>query len=83
MLVSKIIDVKAPLTKDEAAEIAELQNRSAEPDEDCPELSDEEIIFYDYLQKKYKTRHITKEIIISEMAHLAKQAAKPGLKESA
>ncbi len=74
MLVKNIIDVKAPLTQEEIAEIEALKNRPVIPDEDCPEMSDAEIAFYDHLQKKYKTRHITKEIILNEMAHLARLA---------
>ena len=74
MLVKTIIDVKAPLTKDELTEIDALENRPVIPDEDCPEMSDDEIAFYDYLQKKYKTRRITKEIVLNETAYLAKLA---------
>lgn len=71
MLVKEVIDVKSPLTLEEQTEIAALANRSVAPDEDCPEMSDMEIAFYDYLQKKYQTRHITKEIVLNEMVYLA------------
>jgi hypothetical protein len=74
MLVTKIIDVKAPLTPEEVAEIEALKDRPVVPDDDCPEMSDAEIAFYDYLQKKYNTRCITKEIILNEMAFLSKLA---------
>ena len=70
LVVQEIIDVNSPLTTEEQAEIAALANRPIIPDEECPELSDAEIAFYDYLNSKYQTRHITKEIVLSEMAHL-------------
>ena len=71
MIVKEIIDVKSPLTMEEQAEMAALSNRPITPDEDCPEMSDTEIAFYDYLHNKYQTRHITKEIVLNEMAYLA------------
>ena len=70
MTVSKVINVTAPLTEDEIAEIAALDGRIPEPDEDSPEMTDEEIAFYDYLHRKYKTRRIDKEMIMKEMAYL-------------
>ena len=73
MLVSEKIDVNAPLTAEETAEIAALENRPVVPDEDCPEISDDEAAFYDYLHKKYQTRRISKEIILHEMAYLSKR----------
>ena len=75
MLVKEVIDVKAPLTSEEKAEIAALDQRPVVPDEDCPEMTDAEIAFYDYLHEKYQTRNITKEIILSEMVYLSQFAA--------
>lgn len=73
-MVTEIIDVNAPLTPEEKAELAALENRPVIPDEDCPEMSNAEIAFYDYLNRKYKTRRITKEIILNEPAYLSKLA---------
>lgn len=75
MLIKEVIDVKAPLTLEEKAEIEALDQRPVVPDEDCPEMTDEEIAFYDYLHEKYQTRIITKEIILNEMAHLSRYVA--------
>ena len=71
-LTKTIIDVNSPLTTEEKAEIEALKKRSVIPDEDCPEMTESEIDFYDYLHEKYKTRKITKEIILNEMAYLSK-----------
>ena len=71
MLTREVIDVKAPLTTEEQAEIDALENRPITFDDDCPEMSDAEIVFYDYLIKKYNTRHITKELVLNEMAYLS------------
>ena len=71
MITRKIIDVNAPLTPEEKAELAALEKRPVVPDDDCPEMTDAEIAFYDYLHEKYKTRNITKEIILNEMAYLS------------
>lgn len=73
-MVTEIIDVNAPLTPEEKAYLAALENRPVIPDKDCPEMSDAEIAFYDYLTEKYKTRRITKEIILNEMSYLSKLA---------
>ena len=73
MIVTERIDVNATLTPEEKAEIDALTNRPVIPDEDCPEMSESEIAFYDYLHRKYHTRQITKEIILQEMAYLSKR----------
>ncbi|MBQ4403082.1 MAG: hypothetical protein II857_01600 [Selenomonadaceae bacterium] len=66
MLVRKIINVAAPLTEEEKAEIAALKDRPIVYDEDCPPTTDEELDELDYLMRKYKTRRITKEIKMAE-----------------
>lgn len=66
MLVRKIINVAAPLTPEEKAEIAALKGRPIVYDEDCPPMTDEELDELDYLIRKYKTRRITKEIKMAE-----------------
>ena len=66
MLVRKIINVAAPLTEEEKAEIAALKDRPIVYDEDCPPTTDEELDELDYLIRKYKTRRITKEIKMAE-----------------
>jgi hypothetical protein len=45
-IVTKIIDVNAPLTEEQKARLAVLKNMSDEDivyDEDCPELTDEQL----------------------------------------
>ena len=66
MLVRKIIDVAAPLTAEEKAEIATLKNRPIVYDEGCPPMTEEQLDELDYLIRKYKTRRITKEIKMAE-----------------
>ena len=66
MLVRKIINVKAPLTEEERAELAALENRPIVYDEDCPPMTDEHLAWLGYMMKKYKTRRITKEILEME-----------------
>ena len=66
MLVRKIINVAAPLTEEEKAEIAALKDRPIVYDEDCPSTTKEEADEAIYLMRKYKTRRITKEIKMAE-----------------
>ena len=66
MLVRKIINVAAPLTAEEKAELAALKDRSIVCDEDCPPMTNEQLDELDYLIRKYKTRRITKEIKMKE-----------------
>lgn len=66
MLVRKIINVAAPLTEEEKAELAALKDRPIVYDEECPPMSEAELDELDYLIRKYKTRRITKEILMTE-----------------
>lgn len=55
-----------PLTEEEKAEIAALKNRPIVYDEDCPPSTKEHLAEMAYLRRKYKTRCITKEILMTE-----------------
>ena len=66
MIVRKIINVAAPLTEEEKAELAALKDRPITYDEDCPPMTEKELDELDYLIRKYKTRRITKEIKMKE-----------------
>ena len=66
MIVRKIINVAAPLTEEEKAELAALKDRPITYDEDCPPMTEKELAELDYLMRKYKTRRITKEIKMKE-----------------
>ena len=66
MLIRKIIDVAAPLTEEEKAEIAALKGRPIVFDEDCMPLSEECQRKNDYIKQKYKTRHVTRELWLKE-----------------
>ena len=69
MLVRKIINVAAPLTPEQKAELAALREMTDEDivyDEDCPPMTEEQLDELDYLMRKYKTRCITKEILMAE-----------------
>ena len=67
MIVQCRIDINEPLTPEEQAEIDALENRPVVPDEDCPEASEEEMKFMDFLHRKYKTNYITKEMVLNEL----------------
>lgn len=69
MIVRTFINFDEPLTEEEKAELEALKNMKDEDivyDEDCPPMTDEQLEELDYLMKKYKTRRITKEILIAE-----------------
>ena len=66
-IVTYILRKNEPLTPEEEAEIEALKNRPVETDEDCPEFSDEQWAFYDYLMKKYNTNIVTKEMVVKEL----------------
>ncbi|MBR4152950.1 MAG: hypothetical protein IKT98_08315 [Selenomonadaceae bacterium] len=66
MLVRKIINVAAPLTEEEKAELAALKNRPIVYDEDCMPLSEESERKNDYIMRKYNTRRVTKELWLKE-----------------
>lgn len=55
-----------PLTEEEKAELAALRDRPITYDEDCPPTTEEETDEAIYLMNKYKTRRITKEILMAE-----------------
>lgn len=44
MIIRKEIDLDAPLTESQKQMLKKMQERPAQPDEDCPELTDEQII---------------------------------------
>ena len=56
----------AELTEEEKAEIAALKDRPIVYDEDCPPMTEQQLDELDYLMRKYKTRRITKEILMAE-----------------
>lgn len=66
MLVRKIINVAAPLTEEEKAELAALKDRPIVFDENCMPLSEECERKNDYIMRKYKTRRVTKELWLKE-----------------
>ena len=53
-------------TPEQIEEIRALKNRPIVFDEDCPETTEEQANEMIYLMRKYKTRRITKEILIAE-----------------
>lgn len=55
-----------PLTEEEKAELAALKDRPITYDEECPPMTNEQLDELDYLIRKYKTRRITKEILMAE-----------------
>ena len=56
----------AELTAEEKAELAALKDRPITYDEDCPPMTEQQLDEMDYLIRKYKTRRITKEILMAE-----------------
>lgn len=66
MLIRTFINFDEPLTEEEKEEIRALKKRPIVFDEDCMPISDEKWEYYEKLMKKYKTRRITKEILIAE-----------------
>lgn len=69
MLVRKFINFDEPLTPEEKAELEALKNMQDEDivfDEDCQPMTEEQLEELSYLMRKYKTRRITKEILIAE-----------------
>ena len=66
MLVRKIIDVAAPLTAEERAEIAALKGRPIGFDEDCMPLSDDVQQKNLFIMQKYNTRRVTRELWLKE-----------------
>ena len=69
MLVRKVINIAAPLTEEQKAELAVLREMKDEDivfDEDCPPTTEEEADESIYLMRKYNTRRITKEILMAE-----------------
>ena len=69
MLVRKVINIAAPLTEEQKAELAVLREMKDEDivfDEDCPPTTEEQADETIYLMRKYNTRRITKEILMAE-----------------
>ena len=68
MIVTDYLDTAQPATFSEAelAQLAELEDRPISYDEDCPPSTKEHLEEMSYLRRKYKTRRITKEILMAE-----------------
>ena len=69
MLVRKVINIAAPLTEEQKAELAVLREMKDEDivfDEDCPPTTEEQADETIYLMRKYNTRRITNEILMAE-----------------
>ena len=73
-IVTYILRPNEPLTPEEEAELAALKDRPVEPDEDCPEFTEEQWAFYDHLMKKYNTRRVTKEMVLNELKLMGKRS---------
>ena len=43
MIIRKDIDLSKPLSEEQKKMLESLKNRTAQPDEDCPELTDEQL----------------------------------------
>ena len=56
----------AELTAEEKTELAALKDRPITYDEDCPPMTEQQLDEMDFLIRKYKTRRITKEILMAE-----------------
>ena len=54
-------------TEEQKAQIRALKKRPIVIDDDCPETTDEEWEFYEYLMQKYKTNRVTKEMVLNEL----------------
>lgn len=44
MIIRKEIDLNEPLTKEQKQMLSNMQTRPVQPDEECPELTDEQIV---------------------------------------
>ena len=64
--VNYFLPKNAELTAEEKAEIAALKDRPIVYDEDCPPMTEQQLDELDFLIRKYKTRRITKEILMAE-----------------
>ena len=56
--------------KPTAEQIEEVRAAAKKPeayDEENPPMTEEEYKFISYMMKKYKTRHLTKEMVLSEL----------------
>ena len=66
-MVTYILRANEELSPEEEAELDALKDRPIEPDEDCPEITEEQWAFYDYLMKKYNTNNVTKDMVLAEL----------------
>ena len=69
-MVTYILHKGQPLTEEEKQQLEALREMPDEDiivDEDCPEFTNEEWEFYDYLMKKYNTNRVTKEMVLHEL----------------
>ena len=75
-IVTYILRENEPLTPEEEAELEALENRKPVYDEDNPPMTEEEYNFYSMLSKKYKTRRVTKEMVLKELEARGKNFAR-------
>lgn len=74
-MISRNIDFSQGLTPEQEKMLKELESAPAVPDEDCPELTDEQIIKYAAIARKKRKENGTKQTVSIRLSPHALQKA--------
>ncbi|MDO5147803.1 MAG: BrnA antitoxin family protein [Oscillospiraceae bacterium] len=75
MMVTRTIDFSQGLTTEQEKMLKELETAPAVPDEDCPELTDEQIIKYAAIAREKRRERQTKQTVSIRLSPQALQKA--------
>lgn len=76
MIIRKEIDLNEPLTEAQKQMLDDMQMRPVQPDEDCPELNDEQIVKLAEMARKKRQQEQTKQTVAIRLSPQALTKAK-------
>jgi len=76
MIIRKEIDFNEPLTQEQKKMLEELNSRPVQPDEDCPELSDEQLAEFAKAAREQRRLEQNKQTVAIRLSPQALATAK-------
>lgn len=76
MIIHKEIDLNKPLTSEQMQMLKEMESRPVQPDEDCPELTEEQLVRFAEAARERRKRIETKQTVAIRLSPQALNKAK-------
>lgn len=76
MIIHKEIDLSKPLTSEQMQMLKEMESRPVQPDEDCPELTEEQLVRFAEAARERRKRIETKQTVAIRLSPQALNKAK-------